>query len=558
MKNKIFWILFTLIFVLLFSFFLFEPKINYGGDLIEYFGMSESLLSHGTFNLTESDKQSLTKRFGPEYFKNIEYYPANNKGERYSSHFFFYSVFLAPTRLLLRVLQQDEMKVFRITNLFFLFSALFFICRSFIKKIDQRLALVLIVLLSPISQFVIWPGPELVYTCLILVALVLFLNKKQLIGIAFAILASWQSQPLMFIPLAMIAAYTLTLWKEKKLKAMNLAILEGMSAFVFFPNFYYLLIFGKPTPFAVTNIVGANNFTFQKVIEVLIDPNIGLLFYMPVITVLGLYYMITQGESLFTKLFLILSIITPLFFFPAIINWNHGTAGYGPTRYALYIMPFLIYYFVTSFRPSIKNLMILGLFAVTQLYILSFNGFYMPTLDDSFQHTPYARFILNNVPQLYNPTPELFVERTLGKEPISIDTTIYKNNGDCKKAYILINRTQKAINECGFIPNRYLGALDNEYKRIMPYSRKTMALEAEFYPADGICAWDYVPKKEKPYQCIKTLEEFMKLVPGIDKNRLVAGKNGVWKLTFGKPTLIEIPPGYIVDHYSTNGIYVNY
>lgn len=558
MKNKLFWGLFSLLFIVFFGYFIFEPKINYGGDLIEYFGMSESFSNHATFNLTEIDKQHLVERFGPEYFKNVEYYPANSKGERYSSHFFFYSLFLAPTRLLVRLFQQDEMKAFRITNLLFLFATLLFLFRTYIKKFDQRIILLLLVLLSPIAQFIIWPGPELMYTCFILLALVFFLNNKQWLGIVFAFFASWQSQPLMFIPLSMIATYTFTLWKEKKLNARTLFLLEILFVLIFFPNLYYLLIFGKPTPFAVTNIVGASNFTLQKVIEVILDPNIGLFFYLPVITVMGLYYMTLHKESFVNKLFLIGSLITPLFFFPAIINWNHGTTGYGPTRYALYIMPFLIYYFVRSFKLSTRSIGIMGLFVITQVFVLSFNGYYMPTLDNSFQHTPYAQFLLNNFPAWYNPTPEIFIERSSGKELANIDTVVYKNNGVCKKAYVLFNRTQKAVEECGPIPNQYIQALDDGYKQIASYPRKTMALEAVFYPKDGICAWDYIPSKEKPYVCIKTIEDFMKLVPTADKSRISAGNNGIWKLTFGKPVQIEVPAGYIVDHYGTVGIYINY
>jgi hypothetical protein len=557
MKNKLFWVIFFALFIVFFGFFLFEPKIYYGGDLIEYFGMSESLSNHASFNLTEVDKQLLTKRFGFEYFKNPEYYPANEKGERYSTHFFFYSIFIAPVRLLMRVLKQDEMKSFRVTNVLFLFSTLYFICRFYIKKLPQRLVLLLIVLLSPIVHFIIWPGPELMYTCFILLALIFFLNDKQWLGIIFAFFASWQSQPLMFIPLSMIAAQTFTLWKEKKMNAIALLALESLFVLVFFPNLYYLMIFGKPTPFAVTNIVGASNFTLQKVIEVITDPNIGLIFYMPIMTLVGLYYLITKKESIIIKLFLFGSIVTPLFFFPAIINWNHGTAGYGPTRYALYIIPFLIYYFVRNFKVSVRHSIILVLFVGTQLFVLFFNGFFMPPLESSFKHTPYAKFILNNFPQFYNPTPEIFIERTSGKE-IVIDTVIYKDNGICKKAYVLLNRSQKLINECGYIPSQYLPQLDNEYKRIMSYSRKTMAIEAVFYPANGMCAWDFVPTKEKPYTCIRTVQDFMKLMPGAEVARIEEGYGGIWKLLYGKAIQIEIPAGYIVDHYSTTGIYVNY
>ena len=175
------------------------------------------------------------------------------------------------------------------------------------------------------------------------------------------------------------------------------------------------------------------------------------------------------------------------------------------------------------------------------------------------RHTPMTKFVLNNFSKAYSPTPEIFVERTAEKEGGFWDTTIYKHNDRCKKAYVLKTKTESLVKECDFIPEKYLPKLKNEFLIRTDFSRKVITTEAIFYPADAVCAWDFEPSEENPYVCMKTIEDVVAYTGLSDEGRFEKGEGfGIWKLKWGKPTEITVPAGYIIHHYSLDGIYVDY
>jgi hypothetical protein len=192
--------------------------------------------------------------------------------------------------------------------------------------------------------------------------------------------------------------------------------------------------------------------------------------------------------------------------------------------------------------------------------VLYFNGGLMPDFDNTLRLNPVSKFVLNNIPSLYNPTPEIFVERVSNREGGFWDTTIYKNNGKCQKAYVLISNTQKAVNECGEIPERYKARLNNEFLQKANYPRKLYTTEATFFPADESCSEGYVKDRNHPFVCLRTVDEFMKYTGMSDLGRIEKDDNniGVWRMKWGNPVNITLPSGYIVNHYSFDGIYVDF
>ena len=558
MKRIIFWGIFTIVAFSLFFYFLLEPKIHYGGDIIEYYGISESFINHLSFKLTSFDKTKLIEKFGKGYFENPEYYPANSQGNRYSSHFFAYSVLQVPVRLFLRLFNMEELKTFRLTNIIVLFACAFFLMKNYILSYWKRILFIILLFGSPLMFFIVWPGPELIATCCILMAVFLFFNNRKKEAFLFSLFPAWQSQPLMFISLGITASIFIDMLTSKQFSIKNVLILLCLNILIFTPNIYYLAIYGNLSPFTVTKIVSMGNFTFQKVIEVIIDPNIGLLFYAPVLVIGAVYALFHKRFKKITNILFLFSFLLPLFFFPLINNWNHGTAGYGPTRYALYLIPLCIYLILTLFDKKKLMMGLIVLYIITQSYILSFNNGLMPTFENTFQHTPFAKLLLQYAPNLYNPTPEIFFERTFGKEYPVIVTSAYKHNGKCKKAYILPTQKDILVKLCGSIPTDLV--FINEFAKPQAITQKVLTAEATLYPADKSCAYDYTPTLEKPYICMKTLEDVTKYTQIEDEDRWIKVKNsfGAWTLKWAKPIEISIPPGYIVHYYSLDGRYINY
>lgn len=560
MKNTLIWTIFGIISLSLFFYFLLTPKIHYGGDIIEYYGMTESVIKHQSLNLTEEDKINLSAKLGSGYFENPEYYVEGKDGKRYAVHFFFYSLLNIPTRLFLAALNQDEVKTFRVTNLLITTLLTFVILRWFLKDNFKKIVLLMFIYLSPFAYYLIWPGPEVLNLSLILLSLFLFFSDKKPWAIILAAIASWQSLPLIFIPLGLLASYLLEAYQQKYVDKKTIYRATFLFIFVFIPNIYFYLMFGSLSGHSNLTGVGIQNITLQKFVELFLDPNIGLFFYMPVLSILGLYYFLRSIKMDKNNLIFVLILTATSILYLTNTNWNNGTAGFGPTRYSLFLLPFFIFFFIRSIKNTIVYLAALLLFIISQMWIFSFNGYLMPSLENTIQHSPYAHFLLDNYPSLYNSTPEIFVERTSHKEGGYWDTTIYKSNGKCKKAYVLIGKTDKLLEGCKFIPTQFKKQLENPYLTVTNYARKAQTTEATFYPADGICAWDFKPNSKKPFICVRSLDDVKTYIGVDDPGRFEADKDhvGVWKMKWGKPVTVTIPPGYIVNHYSFEGVYVNY
>lgn len=535
-----------------------------GGDIIEYYGMSESMINHQSLELRESDKQNLIQRFGPGYFHNPEYYFKAPNGQRYSGHFWSYSLTLIPARLALRALGIDEVKAISVTNVLILSVLSFVIFLLHLKSFIRRIIYLVVVYISPVVSFLVWPGPEIYVFALVFWSVVLFTEKKYGSAVIIAAIASWQSQPL----LVFVAVYGLyMLWEQlrtldlKDSKQIGLIVAKYSSLIlcIFLPNVYAFFTFHKLHGLSNLDGVGIQNFTVLRLVEIFFDPNFGLYFYLPVIGIIGIYVLLRQSIRESRYIIYFLALIGSGVLFTAITNWNHGTAGYGPMRYALYLMPVMMYFFVTKYQNKLAWHALLTVSISLQIILLSMNGFLMPRLENSFVLTPMAKFVLIHMPKLYNPTSEIFIERTIGHEEKYVNVSIFRNNGKCIKAYVTTGNADFLKSACGSFDSSYTSRLADQFRKPSDAFRDLVTTEATFYPKDGTCAYEVNPSPENPYVCIRNIHDVARLVGIDDQGRFeqLSGP-GSWHMKWGKPTRIKLPPGYIIDHYSLDGIYVNF
>ncbi|PIZ63765.1 hypothetical protein COY16_01110, partial [Candidatus Roizmanbacteria bacterium CG_4_10_14_0_2_um_filter_39_13] len=173
----------------------FQPA----GDIIEYYGVTESLLSHGGINLTQEDYQNLVNTFNEGYFSDPRYFMAGRGAERFSAHFIGYSVLAVPTRALLELIGSDPKKALGFTNLLIFSASLLFIMLKYLKNTAPKLILLLTAFTSPLIFFLTWPGPDLLVLSLLLISLFAFWNKECLFAAILSVIASWHSQPLIIV-----------------------------------------------------------------------------------------------------------------------------------------------------------------------------------------------------------------------------------------------------------------------------------------------------------------------------------------------------------------------
>lgn len=580
MRNKLVWGIFFTVTALLFGYILFFTKLEPGGDIAEYFGITESILNHQSLELTTQDEQNLSKLLHPEYYADPQYYLTGKNDKRYPVHFFLYSLLAIPVRVVLNFLQLDLIKTLAVTNLIILTVSSFWILRKFLTTSFQKEVFLWLFYLSPILSFIIWPGPDLFYICLLLLSVFYFYEKKYFQTVVLTAIASWQSQPLVIIALAALGNYFLsetvkTTDEEKYLQITWKVIITSilLFLFIFIPYFYNFAVFGVFTPWTIIkngwtqlNGFGLQNMSLKKLFEQFFDLNSGLFWYMPVIFFAASNFLLKsirdkkqEGNK---DLFIYLIILITAFFYQTNPAWHYGTAGFGPSRHIIFVLPFIIYIIVRNLKSTFSHLIILILIIASQIVTLSLNGFLTPNLLNSLSHNPYATFVLNKFPGIYNPTPEVFVDRTNHTDLDYITTAIYKQDGVCKKAYVLKTDSDYLQQECGYIPEKYQEQLVDRFLLKTNFSRSVWTQEATFWPDPESCADYFSQSSEKPYICMRTIDEVMKYTGISDINRIATLPDypfpGIWKLQAGLPVKINVPPGYIINHYSFEGIYVNY
>jgi hypothetical protein len=589
---------------LLIGYYLITPFPEPAGDIVEYFGVTESLLNHGSLELSPIDRENLSERLNPGYFENPGYYLPGTDGERYPVHFVAYSFLLLPVRVLLQAFGADPLKAFPVLNVLILTGTVAFLMRTVVTENFRRYLLIAAFGLSPALSFLLWPGPDVWYVALLLAGVFLLFAGRDVPAALAITLASWHSQPLGAMAAAAIAWMVLKrtrVWRESLRPVPGIAIgphgLEdpihaghtvanpgelwrfstsgrhavysfGLGVLLFLPYIYNLALFGVASPWQIlpdgfTKLYGfgIHNASLFKLYEMYFDLNMGLFWYAPLLFLLGVGLVVNRvaDRSVPVPSRLMLAVVTGLFvltgfFYQTNPGWHYGTSGYGPSRHIIYFIPLLVYGIVSFLPRRGWAFVTMSLLVLTQIGVLSLNGFLRPHFPNTLAHSPFARFVLDRWPDAYSPTPEIFVDRTTGTDNTYYTTAIYKNDDVCVKAYILVTDAKMVEDECGTLDAELAEKLENPYLRRTNYERAVVTSEAAFFPDPQSCIEGY----SGPFTCITSELRAAEAFGLPNGERLEEIATGTWKLTNGVPVRVTIPPGYALDHFTYEGQYVTF
>jgi hypothetical protein len=428
-------IIFILFAIIILTNMLFLKPVRYG-DGNEYFLMLESLSNHLSPDLQQIDidhsYSGEMNIFGEKADPYWGYFQGrDNKG--YSKHFWAYSLLSVPVRTILKIFNMDPGKSFQITNA--LLFVLMLLVINFFSRLEegQKLFFMLLLTFSPALWFIHWTHPE-IFICSFVTLSLVFLNLKQYgWAILFAGLASLQNQVLVLFVLFLLVKAG---WSSG-FKIRTVVQYGAISLLVFLPNIFYLSSFGTFNP--LNEAASIKNISAFRVMELFFDLNIGLLPYLPLVLLFFLGIVLFQGYQHRGFVFewqIFLLILAMGTICSATDNWNHGTSG--PSRYAIWMLPFLFFILVINFQTFWKGSLIKGLLVTAmffQFFIVASNGFFIHK-EDYLNHSSAARFVLNRFPALYNPSFEIFCERTQNSESDCGDPTIYRKNKVCMKALL--------------------------------------------------------------------------------------------------------------------------
>ncbi|MBU2592622.1 YfhO family protein [Patescibacteria group bacterium] len=563
-----------LLLTLLFSLFLtiaalvIKPKMV--GDGWEYFSMSQSLINHFSADLTPADEKILLEEYGfDSNAPGRDWYFTAVNGKRYSPHFWLYPLTLVPARTFLRLLHLDEVKCFQLTNVFFLVLSLLAIAAWQRHSTAKKTWLILLLSLSPVFWYLFWTGPEVFMAALVVLSLLSLDSKHLLRAILFSALAATQNPSLIFLVLYYCLLFLTDLlfsaFKEGK-KAFSfrrLFFATLISLISLLPFVYYYLSFGSFHLLTKTGAAGWDYISLKRVSEFYFDLNFGLFIYFPSLLILlavALSTNVSKIKKNWRYWLIIPVILLANLISVSTANWNSGTAGFGPLRYSVWVLPVLIFLTV-SLLPvekitKVKTVIILTFVFFSQTAIFMANGGFNADPYAFVKHNFLAEKVLEIKPSWYHPSFEIFWERTLGKEELE-DPVIFDKNGRCRKALASYNSCLSLVGECGFIPDKY-SSLCQPGEIGLPSDnwRLLEALEASFWPVKGQC----VDTGElSDYPCFFNQNDFA-LAVGLkeeDWSRVVSLGPGAWEIKYGALVKLKLPPGYIA-HKNPDYFYVDY
>jgi len=190
------------------------------GDAGEYLLMLESWSAHRSPELRPGDRESLRTLLAREGLsidegRVLSNYHRGRDGRLYGCHFWSYSLFGLPARLVLEARGLSPLRALPVTN-----AALFGLALSavaFLPWTGGRLLLLAgLLLLSPALAFLMWPHPEVLSFAGATLALVLSAGRRRVAAVLAAALASLQNPPLVLLVALLWAAAALSSWRRRE------------------------------------------------------------------------------------------------------------------------------------------------------------------------------------------------------------------------------------------------------------------------------------------------------------------------------------------------------
>jgi hypothetical protein len=422
--------------LLLFLVFLFTVKrVSLRGDVDEYALMTIALANHYSPDVQMTDVRQAQqlmpnhKAYLQQIADGIEagrqvprpgFYRGLN-GKVYAIHFFAYSALAVLPFKFLQMLGREPLESLLLVNLSFIFVLGLGLFRFFGSSKKASLGLSFFFFCGGLN-YLYWSGPETMSAAALCAALLFYVLGNYLSASILIGLAAMQNPPLilavMFLPLLHVAmryqskdSLLQNLRQELPLRALfggGIAVCALLLTMAF-----------NWSVFAVPNIIvkvatSTDFISWQRLHSLFFDWNQGM-----IVGQLGIWLAIcllffTAREGCISLARRLLLLVIAVCFsvslaIPALStgNWNSGAIGM--MRYAfwggmplLFIFLFFLKHVADNNRNFVRTILFIQFICTVSAY----------TYDD-VHHSPVAKLFLKFAPGLYNPEPEIFVERSL-------------------------------------------------------------------------------------------------------------------------------------------------
>ena len=336
-------------------------------------------------------------------------------------HFWFYSLLALPFYGVVGFFHGAPTYAFALLNVALLALAFAVAYRNF--ALVGVAAMAMVTIASPAFWFVTKAHTEIFTVAWVSIA-VFALLKQRMLGAFWAFsLAATQNPPFLF---AAAGVATLMLWRERTalLRPSRLAAFVGAGLVGILHPVYYLWRLHVITP-QLINKAASGSVTVSKALAWFIDPDIGLFWSWPVgvalliVGVLQLRRSRPHSTYDVTLMWAATAFVVVMACSQArTINVNHGGTVH-VSRYAMWYLPLFLpacMGLVNALGRRLKSAELAAI-ACTMASLAIGYMYYSPGAEEAcVQHSAAARLLYDKWPALYDPYPEVFIERSAHME----------------------------------------------------------------------------------------------------------------------------------------------
>lgn len=430
------------------------------GDGGEYIMQTVAFQNHLSFGINEDDLEMTKEQFYNHQESIQIYYDRLIRDDRnwaYSNHYGAYSAIVAVIKMVLMKMGVYPLWAFSITNLLLWMAAILVI--FFCLKTDgkRKFCIIFLLIFNPIFYYLDWTHTEIYIFAFEVIGLVFLYNKKYALSIlAFSVSAM---QNLGVLPMAAVAgiAYILECYdkyvQEKQEKNVWCFIVFYWKRIVPYGVFYipaFLPMITTYIRFGTFNLVAKvameNKYLLHKAIGYLMDPNLGIFPYEPIILITFIALVIIGMRKFPREAILnLVGVAGILYVIAHQIQINCGMQGI--MRYCVWIIPIMIFFVVLKWKPFKQGngLLIVsiveGVFTATVIsYCTWFGGAY-----GYCQFANWTKTLMDIAPQVYNPTHGIFLSRTEGIELYDSNMPVIYENDEGYVRKILVKKDEEKL-----------------------------------------------------------------------------------------------------------------
>jgi hypothetical protein len=458
------------------------------GDGPEYFIQLWALSSHLSPDIRLSDVESLSNYLQEhkvshfrvsllaDWKKQIEsgieispYLFRSPSGLYYGLHFWFYAALCVPAKWALHIFQGNELKAFQFTNALLLVIGLAYLLFVRSLALELRIATALLLYGVGTPSYLNWPHPEIFSTVACLIGSIAFLNRQLTLATVVCALGALQN-PSMVLMIPVIFVSHLDQWLKLPLsgKSKLLSKLLMAGSLSFLPYAFFLTTFGTPSLIMREGYLFQEYVDFDRLYSLFFDLDQGMVVGAGWIIALSSLVLISRFSSLLNPArhhvmarclrredwLLVGMLLMAVGVLPQ-GNWNSGQEAY--TRYAIWLcIPLMLWTVCQISAVKLGRFCLVLVIAAQLLTVYSFGAFSRNGEESYFlRHKRIVVIVLRYAPWAYNPEPEIFVERTLGRE-------VSKSSLKWPKSVVFIPYNQGVVMKKILVHKTRLHALSEE------------------------------------------------------------------------------------------------